>query len=115
VITPYYYIHALKLWFLMLIVFSSTGMAGLRCITLLSMASLKPAACCCRATQTSLLRQSDYPLLLFSCTEIMVSHVDCFLVFRNGATPLHYSASIGELETCRLLLQSNADVAAKEK
>jgi ankyrin repeat protein len=99
----------------MLIVFSSSGMARLHCITLLPKASLKPAACCCRATQTSLLRQSDYPLLFVPCTEILFSHVDCFLVYREGWTPLHDSASEGQLETCRLLLQSNADVAAKEK
>ncbi len=56
----------------------------------------------------------DYPSSLFSRTEIPFSHVDCFLVFRYGWTPLHNSASNGELETCRLLLQSNADVAAKD-
>jgi hypothetical protein len=57
----------------------------------------------------------DYPLLLFSCSEILFSHIDCFLVFRNGKTPLHRSASEGQLETCRLLLQSNAYVDSKEK
>ena len=35
------------------------------------------------------------------------------LVFRDGYTPLHYSAINGHLEVCRLLLQSGADVNAK--
>ena len=37
------------------------------------------------------------------------------LVFRYDATPLHYSAAHGYLEVCRLLLQSGADVNAKDK
>ena len=35
------------------------------------------------------------------------------LVFRNDDTPLHCSAINGELEVCRLLLQSGADVNAR--
>jgi ankyrin repeat protein len=37
------------------------------------------------------------------------------LVFREGFTPLHCSANHGELEVCRLLLQSGADVNARNK
>ena len=37
------------------------------------------------------------------------------LVFRYDATPLHYSAAHGNLEGCRLLLQSGADVDARTK
>jgi ankyrin repeat protein len=37
------------------------------------------------------------------------------LVFRNDWTPLHYSATHGQLEVCRLLLQSGADVNARNK
>jgi ankyrin repeat protein len=35
------------------------------------------------------------------------------LVFSDGQTPLYYSARHGELEACRLLLQSGADVNAR--
>ena len=52
-IHPFYFFHVLKFCFLMLIVSSSSGMAGLRCMTLLAMASLKPAACWLRQKQTS--------------------------------------------------------------
>jgi ankyrin repeat protein len=37
------------------------------------------------------------------------------LVFRYDFTPLHYSAIHGNLEVCRLLLQSGADVNARDK
>ncbi len=37
------------------------------------------------------------------------------LVFRYDSTPLHYSAYNGRLEVCRLLLQSGADVNAKNE
>jgi ankyrin repeat protein len=37
------------------------------------------------------------------------------LVFRNVNTPLHISAAHGNLEVCRLLLQSGADVNAKNE
>ena len=37
------------------------------------------------------------------------------LVFRYDATPRHYSAAQGNLEVCRLLLQSGADVNARNK
>jgi ankyrin repeat protein len=37
------------------------------------------------------------------------------LVFRYDWTPLHRSAECGNLEVCRLLLQSGADVNAKDK
>ncbi len=35
------------------------------------------------------------------------------LVFRDDQTPLHLSAINGQLEICRLLLQSGADVNAR--
>ena len=38
-----------------------------------------------------------------------------FLVFRYDFTPLHISAMHGNLEVCRLLLQSGADVDARTK
>ena len=37
------------------------------------------------------------------------------LVFRNDVTPLYCSAAHGNLEVCRLLLQSGADVNAKDR
>ena len=37
------------------------------------------------------------------------------LVFRDDYTPLHYSSINGQLEVCRLLLQSGADVNARNK
>ena len=37
------------------------------------------------------------------------------LVFRYDETPLHHSAAYGRLEVCRLLLQSGADVNAKNR
>jgi ankyrin repeat protein len=37
------------------------------------------------------------------------------LVFRYDRTPLHISATNGRLEVCRLLLQSGADVNARDK
>ena len=37
------------------------------------------------------------------------------LVFRDDYTPLHSSAINGELEACRLLLQSGADVNARNR
>ncbi len=37
------------------------------------------------------------------------------LVFRYYFTPLHDSASNGKLEVCHLLLQSGADVNARDR
>jgi ankyrin repeat protein len=36
------------------------------------------------------------------------------LVFRYGSTQLHLSAHEGQLEVCRLLLQSGADANARD-
>jgi hypothetical protein len=36
-------------------------------------------------------------------------------IFLRARTALHFSAEEGNLETCRLLLQSNADIEAKDK
>ena len=36
-------------------------------------------------------------------------------VFISFQTPLHLSAQKGHIETCRVLLQSNADVHARDK
>ena len=36
------------------------------------------------------------------------------LFFSQLPTPLHWSARLGHLEVCRLLLQCNADVEAKD-
>jgi ankyrin repeat protein len=38
-----------------------------------------------------------------------------FLVFRNDMTPLYRFAANGNLEACRLLLQSSADANARDK
>jgi ankyrin repeat protein len=35
-------------------------------------------------------------------------------LFFSQRTPLHISASLGNLEVCRLLLQSNADLQAQD-
>jgi len=35
-------------------------------------------------------------------------------LFFSRRTPLHISASLGNLEVCRLLLQSNADLQAQD-
>jgi hypothetical protein len=37
------------------------------------------------------------------------------LLFSSQCTPLHFSAEKGHLETCRLLLQCNANLEAKEQ
>jgi ankyrin repeat protein len=37
-----------------------------------------------------------------------------FFSLLNGCTPLHLSSEKGHLETCRLLLQSKADVMAPD-
>ncbi len=50
--------------------------------------------------------------LLFSCSEAVFTHVFVLLFFRKKA-PLHYSAYQGHLETCRLLVESNADVTLR--
>ncbi len=44
-----------------------------------------------------------------SCNEAVFSHVFVLLFFSN-ITPLHHSAYHGHLETCRLLVESNADI-----
>jgi hypothetical protein len=46
--------------------------------------------------------------LSFSCSKLIL-----MLFFRNR-TPLHLSALDGNLEFCRLLLQCNADIDAKD-
>ncbi len=46
--------------------------------------------------------------LLLSHNEAVFSHVFVLLFFSN-ITPLHHSAYHGHLETCRLLVESNAD------
>jgi ankyrin repeat protein len=47
--------------------------------------------------------------LFLSCNEAVFSHVFVLLFFSN-ITPLHHSAYHGHLETCRLLVESNADI-----
>jgi ankyrin repeat protein len=43
-----------------------------------------------------------------------MQQVDIFVFFSEQRTPLHWSADQHHLEICRLLLQSNADVEAKD-
>ena len=45
---------------------------------------------------------------------IMFTQLDYFVFFSQN-TPLHLSARGGQLEICRLLLQCNADVHAKDR
>ncbi len=47
--------------------------------------------------------------LLLSYNEAVFSHVFVLLFFSN-ITPLHHSAYHGHLETCRLLVESNANI-----
>ena len=53
-------------------------------------------------------------IILESVPEILQPHAAAFHAFDvfSGRTPLHLSSQNGHLETCRLLLQSNADVMA---
>jgi ankyrin repeat protein len=38
-----------------------------------------------------------------------------FLVFRGGSTPLHQSSFNGHLEVCHFLVESKADLRAKDR
>ena len=51
----------------------------------------------------------DYRLL---CSETRFAHAH-LIWFDSFSTPLHLAASNGHLEICRLLLQSESDVNAK--
>jgi ankyrin repeat protein len=52
-------------------------------------------------------------LLFFLCNELKLClRVLIILLFFSQDTPLHLSAENGHLETCRLLLQSNANLNA---
>jgi hypothetical protein len=55
-------------------------------------------------------------LLLFFMKRIClrIAPVDSFAFF-SQITPLHLSAGCGHVEVCRLLLQCNADVKAKDE
>jgi ankyrin repeat protein len=50
-------------------------------------------------------------LLMFYRTEIMY----VTLPFLRSRTPLHLSVHSGHLQICRLLLQSSADIEAKDR
>jgi ankyrin repeat protein len=52
--------------------------------------------------------------LLFSGSEVVFTHV-FVLLFLRQITPLHSSSYCGHLETCRLLVESNADVTLRRK
>ena len=55
-------------------------------------------------------------LLLFFCfyeAKLFMRKVILLLFYRQR-TPLHLSAYMGHLDVCRLLLQCNADVEAKD-
>ena len=45
---------------------------------------------------------------------LRIAPVDSFAFF-SQSTPLHLSARNGHVEVCRLLLQCNADVKAKDE
>jgi ankyrin repeat protein len=50
-------------------------------------------------------------ILMSRSSALRVSFVS--YIFLRARTPLHFSAEVGYLEMCRLLLQSNADIEAK--
>ncbi len=56
-----------------------------------------------------------FTIIIVSRSEPPLALVDSFpLLFFSSRTPLHLSALRGQLETCRLLLQCNADLEAKD-
>ena len=55
------------------------------------------------------------PYCYFHETKLCFLMLILLLVFRNDCTPLHESAGFGELEVCRLLVASKADIAAKNR
>ena len=60
------------------------------------------------------------PALLFFTTFVLLEaklclHKQVLLIFFRKNAPLHWSAYGGHLETCRLLLQCNANVQAKDR
>ncbi len=98
--------------------FNFYSVKALHCICLLKKATLKPAVCCCSAKQICRRRTAG------NCTPLIIiivlyeaklcSHKLILLLFFRKNTPLHWSAYDGHLETCRLLLQCNADIEAND-
>jgi ankyrin repeat protein len=74
------------------------------------MAALKHAACCCSATRTQRRGTKSTSLPLLSHLIL----INCFVSLSQD-TPLHVSARQGRLQICRLLLASNANVAATNR
>jgi hypothetical protein len=64
----------------------------------------------CEADSNCPLPPSTFHLFSpFLCTKLIL------LLFFSQDTPLHNAAQKGHLEICRLLLQCNADVGAKDR
>ncbi len=87
------------------------------CICLLGKVILKPAVSWLKREQTSERRITSLPpliVMIIFTQQNSVSRFNSFLC-PSGWQPLHYSACFGRLETCRLLVESRADVQAKKR
>ena len=96
--------------------FCFSSVKSLRCMVLLSKATLKLPVFCCSATLMWGRRTSgNCPPLYYHCYEAKLFLWKLILLlFFSQWTPLHKSACYGHLEICRLLLQCNADIEAKD-
>ena len=87
-------------------------------ISLLTMAALKFVVFCSSAMLMWMRRKSSNcrrAYCYFCSYEAKIcSRKLILLLFFSQATPLHYSATIGHLEISRLLVESKADVAARD-
>ncbi len=83
------------------------------------MATLKFAVFCCSATlmwrrRTASNCRRFYYYYCFYESKLCLRKLILFLFFRQQ-TPLHWSSINGRLEVCRLLVESKADVAARDQ
>ena len=103
--------HVSASWF-----FCFSSVNTLHCIYLLPLATLKFAVFCCSATLMWRQRKACIAPPYFYCfyeAKLCLRKL-ILLLFFSQQTPLHRSAFCGHLEVCRLLLQCNADVDAKD-